>query len=617
MRTQLTREANKLHEEQSIEIENMLHQSEQKRCEAEAALEAAKRSAIQQAEAEESVRLNHSSVLEELQVKHQRAIADLLKKHEETLQTRDKQHEYETRQKIETLRKDLQEKSNQQLEELHRQLADIDTARIQAVRNEEKTKQDAEDALKAAREKHRIDMAEQRQEFDHRANKAEAELERIRQSLKAQYESVSAPSAIGKDGSTAIHKTPDQFRKPRRKVDRRTNTVLELSPTETQALHDSQGSCKENIAPKIRTFSELDSLPIDLEIYNDTSTSSLSEVQSMSPPSQRELQLNNTPTQIRVGNNKSSSSWEPSQSMPDPFTDIERPTSKSGALANTSSRRSLNIANALSTVNSPLLDRDDFMIGSPGNSVDVQQQPISHSNVSQIQPEDATDGLVPNTSRFFQPKLMVQSVEKNVSSSPEFMAESQNLQNLTTYGHPTASRSHSDSSRDESRKRKSSSAHHEDQVSKKSRASLVVDDSHVIAEMQYSLAQADPQTEVSTSFQSQNQRQSVQLISGTRHKMGHSISQITNPKSSKAQDDPTSMISQISPSRGNSRGINSNLPQLQSQSSSAQALTSMSRARSSQTNRRKSNRRTKSAKAAKKSMYFSCPVGEAKADILL
>jgi len=447
------------------------------------------------------------------------------------LQARDKQHESEAQLKIDTLRKDLQEKSDQQRAELHRQLADIDAARAQAIRNEEKTKQDADDALKAVREKHKIDMAEQKQrlkqdaenermlllktheqqrkEFEHRTTKAEDEMKRIRQSLKAQNEGVSTPSAIGQEDSTVIYKPLDRFRKPRRKVDRRTNTVSELPPTQAHALHDSQGSYKENIEPRNRTFSEPDSWPIGLEIYNDTSTSSLSEVQSMSLPSQREIQANNILSQIRVGSNKSSSSWGPSQPMPNPFIDSDRPASKSGAIANTSSPRSQNIANTLSILHPTLLDRDAFPIGNPGDSAHVQHQPISHSTVDevpQLRPGDATNGLTPNTSRFFGPSSMVQSAEKkNISASPDFMA----------YDHPTANRPHSDSIRDETRKRKSLSAHHDGQISKKSRP----------------------------------------------------------------------------------------------------PLTGMSRARSSQTNRRYSGRRTKSAKAVKNSMYLIAPICEAKADI--
>ena len=512
------------------------------------------------------------------------------------------------------------------------------TIRFQALRNEEKTKRDAEDALKAATEKNKIDMVEQqqrlkrdaenervlllgtheqlRQELEHRATKAEAELERIKQSLKAQYESVSAPSPIEQEDSTARYKTPDQFKKPRRKVDRRTNTVLEVSPSQTQARDDSQGSSKENIEPRIRTFSELNSLPIDLEIYNDTPTSSLSEFQSMSAPSQLELQLNNTPTQIRVDDNKSSSSWGPTQPILDPFMDNERSTSKSGALANTSSRRSPNIVDALFTENSPLLDLDAFLTEIPGYSMDVQHQSISHSTineVSQLRPEDAADELTPNTGQFLRLNSMVQSTEKkNDSSSPEFMTESQNL---TTYGHPTSSRPRSDSNLDESRKRKSSSAHPESQVSKKSRASLVLDGSQVIPEKQCSQAQTHSQG--SKSSQSQNLPQSGQLVSGTRHKKRHSSSQITTLKPSKAQSSPTSMLSQTLPGHGSLRDTNSGISQSQSRPLPAQPLTGMSRARSSQTNKRNSNRRTRSAKAMKKSTHLCPSVRKAEADIAL
>ena len=418
----------------------------------------------------------------------------------------------------------------------------------------QRLKQDAENERVLLLKTHE----QQRKEFEHRTTKAETEMKRIRQTLKAQYESVSAPSAIGQEDSTAICKTLDRFRKPRRTVDRRTNTVSELPPTQAQALHDSQGSYKENIEPRNRIFSEPDSWPIGREIYNDTSTSSLSEVQSMSLPSQREIQANNILSQIRVGSNKSSSSWGPSQPMPNPFIDCDRPTSKSGAVANTSSRRSLNIANALSILNPTLLDRDAFPIDNPGYCADVQHQPISHSTVD----------------------------------------EAPNSQNLTTYGHPTASRPHSDTIRDETRKRKSLSAHHDGQVCKKSRASLVPYGSHIVPEMQCPQAQADSQIAASKSSQPRNRPQSGHLVSGTRQKKGHSNSQVTTLKSSKVLDVPTSMLSQTLPGRGNSRHLNPRLAQLQSRP----PLTGMSRARSSQTNRRYSGRRTKSAKAAKKSV---------------
>lgn len=371
MRSRMTKDANKVREEQKADFENKLHQANLKRQEAEDALkkEKAKSSTAAQA-ADVDIQQKQQAVIESLRAEHQKAVNDLLQKYKAELQEGDKKHGEEIRQKVESIKKELQDKSSRAIDELHLQLAEAEAARDQALQKVQSTKRDAEEALKATVENSKIDLAEQHrrllqdaeqerlqlqqshrqelQEAEQRAATVEADLEAFRHNLKAQLDNPSVSTVDSQfrqvqHPSETLDRTPEHFKKPKRKVDRRTNTVVEMTRPTSQAVHGSGGSGKENVQPRVRTFSEINTMLSEsrIGIFSDPRPSSaLSDVQSMSTPDQRilrDLHVSNTPSQVRISDN-SSSSWGQTQPLVDPFSQ-ERPVSKPQTLPNSGSKR--------------------------------------------------------------------------------------------------------------------------------------------------------------------------------------------------------------------------------------------------------------------------------------
>lgn len=378
MRSKLTKDANRLREEQKADFENKLHQANRKRQELEDALKKEKAKIASETQASEA-QPQLQAAIASLRAEHQRIVDDLLQKHKAELQMRDTKHDEELRHKVESTKKELQERSSHSIDELHRQLADADAARDRALQNEQETKRDAEEALKAAIEKSKVDLLEQHrrlsreaeqeylqlqqthnremQQAKHRAAEAEADLEAFRQNLKAQLDNASAPTVDPQFRRVPVilDRIPDHFKKPRRKVDRRTNSVVEMTQSTSTGVHGSGGPGKENVQPGVRTFSDINALLSEshIGIFNDPRPSSaLSDVHSISTPDQRalrDLHVNNTPSYMQVSED-SSSSLGRTQPLADPFLSQERPVSKSQAFPNSASKRGSILRNAAANV---------------------------------------------------------------------------------------------------------------------------------------------------------------------------------------------------------------------------------------------------------------------------
>jgi hypothetical protein len=469
MRSQLTKDADRLRQEQAAEFENKLHQANQKAHQLEAALRKT-----------ESLTAIHDSTTKITQKVHVAAIDVLKKDYSSTIETMRKESaaalenqagrlQEEARKKAEAQRRDFNDKTDREKDGLHRRIADAESDKANALSSLEKTKQEAEEIIKKQAEKIRTDLndlqSRLRIESQHevaqlnqshnkeqdllrqRAFKAEAELESMRNNLKAQLDKNPQPSQIDvQPGAPSSEPLSTPFKKPRRKVDGRdvARPSSQLSSDGVGSVGDVAPAASPDAAPRIRTFAEIDSMISDsfrMQVYEDRRTSSdLTDPNSASldPRVLRELAVNNS--------KRNAESGTPSGNGPvnNPFFPVVRPNSKDHALPNSALRMA---AGPNHTSNAAIVGSQGRLPNNPAEVGDTQPQfeqnpmTIDKENHAPLNdPESQKRHNVTRTAHFLTPskeKSTQARCKPTQSSSPDYVASAKSgtAHRMTTYSY--------------------------------------------------------------------------------------------------------------------------------------------------------------------------------------
>ena len=442
VRTMMTKQAAKLLQAQEVEYENKLHLANRKRHEAEEAMRAAQLQS-KSAESDTQKLAELEKALDEIRSEHQLTMDHLMQSHKAELQAVENSHNQRTGQQIETAMRDL-EISNQTIGELRLRLTNAEEVRDQALRNEEQAKRDtisretAERSTSELVEQHRKlrleteqEVLQLRQSYDEkvrlveeRALKAEADLERFRHNTQNQREKLSVRFEHDIPGSDHIN---------RQRNDDETNAVTEPKNSGVQFLPASGDSSKENVDPRLRTLAEINNMFTSNGRLNDGSpSSSLSDLMSISTQDLRALhdsQVDNTPSQIRIDNGSTRAQVHSLSSL---FP--ERPASRSQALANSASRRG---PSSLTTIPST--------VAMPTERMEIARREVNRltesysllstraTEVPQFESQFTGIGALEDCSQGFEINRQPASKSQESSSSPDFIADSLDSQNVTKY----------------------------------------------------------------------------------------------------------------------------------------------------------------------------------------
>ncbi|TID13230.1 hypothetical protein E2P81_ATG10083 [Venturia nashicola] len=486
MRSQLSREAQQLRQEQQAEFDNKIHQKTQRHQQAVAAQQKSERLNASYASAIESSNKDHAAALDTLKRYHESAIETMRKNNTAAMESQSRRLQEEARKKVDDQRRDLNDKADREKDELHRRIAAAETEKDNALRSLEKAKQEAEEIIKKQTEKTRSDLndlqsrlrAEAQQESERltqshskeqdvirqRAAKAEAELQSLRNTLKDQLTEPCQPSQLSEPSQPArpsqrdfqptissAEPNPTPFKKPRRKVDRR-----ELARPGSRVLSDDGVSLQNaNPAtpvtqwPKIRTFAEIDSMISEsFQIFEDPDPSSeLTDLPSSLPsgsPVLRELPVTDARGNAQPGTASSNGSFS------NPFFGPVRPRSREYATANSAMRvtggstqvnSSMAASRITETQHRSLSALDDL----PSEIEDSQTQSrrLAFSTGKENRPPingAPVPGESATRSAHFQtpkPKDKCATHEPTQTSSPDYLSLSQPRHSLkiTTYGH--------------------------------------------------------------------------------------------------------------------------------------------------------------------------------------
>lgn len=530
MRSQLSKDAQQLRQEQQAEFDNKYHQLNQKYQQAVAAQQKAESSSASHASATESTNKDHAAALDALKKDHESAIETIRKNNTAAMESQSRRLHEEARKKADAQQRDLNDKSDREKDELHRRIAAADTEKENALRSLEKAKQEAEEIIKKQAEKIRSDLvdlqsrlrAEAQQESDRltrshskeqdilrqRATKAEAELESLRSTLKAQLEKPSQPSQPSQPPRLLQPSRPSQsefqptvsssepistpFKKPRGRVDCRelTRPSSRMFSDDGVSLQNATPATSRTQWPKIRTFAEIDSMISEsFQIFEDPKTSSeLTDVPSSLPSDPcvlQELPVMNPRDNAHSGTASSNGSVSNSSFSP------AQPRSREHATANSamrvtggSTQANSSVAGSRVTENQrrPISAMNDL----PSEVEDSQSQPMRIAfapgkenrppvNGAPVPGQSATRSAHFQTSK---PKDKRATHEPTQSSSPDYLGLSQPRlsQKMTTYGHnkqanrPSSGHDSQPASRKEassSAKRRRSTNAVEDMASKK------------------------------------------------------------------------------------------------------------------------------------------------------
>jgi hypothetical protein len=485
MRSQLSKEAQQLRQEQAAEFENKLHQANQKNQQLAESLQKTESSTANHASTTEAANKEHAAALDALKQDHASAIEAMRKDSAAALESQSRRLQEEARKKAAAQRRDLNDTADRQRDELHRRIADADTEKENALRSLEKAKQEAEEIIKKQVEKTRIDLndlqlrlkAEAQQESDkltqshikeqdvlrQRATKAEAELESLRNTLKAQLAKPSQPSqppepsqGDSQPNVPSSEPIPSQFKKPRRKLDRRelAHPSSRMFSDDGMLVQNANPAISRSQGPRIRTFAEMDYLISEsFSIYEDPKNSSeLTDVpSSLSPNPQvlRELRVTNS------SGNMQSENLSGNGAVSNPSFSPARPRSREQALPNsalriagpsTHIRSSIGASRVAETHTRPTSAISDPMLDDlPSEIEDSQTQPQqsafrpgkeNHPPVNQA----PTPGQSATRSTHFQTpkatdKRAATTHEPTLSSSPDFFGVSHSQLTHKTYGH--------------------------------------------------------------------------------------------------------------------------------------------------------------------------------------
>ncbi|KAE9974671.1 hypothetical protein BLS_002964 [Venturia inaequalis] len=486
MRSQLSREAKQLRQEQQAEFDNEIHQMTQKYQQAVAAQQKAESSSAGHASATESTNKDHAAALDALKKDHESAIENMRKSNTVAMESQSRRLQEEARRKLDAQRRDLNEKVGREKDELHSRIAAAETDKDSALRSLEKAKQEAEEIIKKQTEKARSDLndfqsrlrAEAQQESDRltqshsreqeilrqRATQAEAELESLRNTLKDQLAKPFQPSQISQlsqparpsqrefqPTTSSSEPTGTPFKKPRRKVDRRdlARTDSRILSDDGVSLHNATPATSKTQWPKIRTFAEIDSIISEgFQIFEDPNTSSeLTDLPSSLPSDPvvlRELPVTDPRSNAHLGTASSNGS------VSNPFFGPARPRSREHAPANSAMRvtggpNQANSAIAASRVTDTQHRSPSALDGLPSEIEDSQSQSrrIAFAPGKENRPPvngAPMPGKSATRSAHFQtpkPKDKRVTDGPTQSSSPDYLSLSQprQSQKITTYGH--------------------------------------------------------------------------------------------------------------------------------------------------------------------------------------
>ncbi|QDS72440.1 hypothetical protein FKW77_009319 [Venturia effusa] len=452
------------------------------------AVQKAESSSASLASAKEVAHKEHAAALDALKKGHESAIETMRKDHTAALQNQSHRLQDEARKKADAHRRDLIDKADREKDELHRRIAAADIEKESALRDLGKAKQEAEEIIKKQTEKARSDMnnlqsqlrTEAQQESDkltqshsreqevlrERATRAETELESLRNILQAQLakpspqsqrSQLSQPSQPSHIGIPTIIPSAEPvftpFKKPRRKVDRREparpSSHMFSDNGASLSLQNATSATSRSQWPKIRTFSEIDSMISEsFQIFEDPQTSSeLSDVPSSLPSDPRvlqELPVTDPRGNTNVGTASSNGS------VSNPFFGPARPRSTEQAPANSAMRMAGGSTQANSSVTASRITEtrrqslsaaEDLPFEVEGSQTESRRSAFAAGKENRAPVNGAPkSGQSATRSAHFQtpkPKDKRAVHDPTRSSSPDYLGLSQprSSQKMTTYGH--------------------------------------------------------------------------------------------------------------------------------------------------------------------------------------
>ena len=458
MRTKMTKQATKLRQEQEAEYENKLHQANRKRQEVEEAMKKLQ-SQCQNATSKAQRLGELEESLNALRAEHKSTMDHLLQSHKAELQANEDSHNGIMRQQIEIVKRDLQETSSQAIHELRKQLTHAEEARDQAVQNERRTKHEMEKTLRQTAEKAQSELTGQqqrlqletekeilqlRQSYDEkiriveeRASKAAAALESFRSRVQRHEKS---SEGNFKSSVQFVLDLPGLEHTDQQNPHVESRIVVPVEPASSgvQTVSASGDSSKENVDPRLRTLSEINTMFTDKSRFNDSSPfSSLSDIMTISTPdihSLHDSQLDNSPSRIQIIDNSDSTGVQVPP-LSNQFTTDDRPSSKSQALANSASRRGPTPRTRVPSKTIMPTDRMEIARRELNHLTEsyslLSKQTSEFSQFDRRGSEIANvEGCGQNTE---QTNPQSNSKIQESSSSPDFIADSLDSQNIIKY----------------------------------------------------------------------------------------------------------------------------------------------------------------------------------------
>jgi hypothetical protein len=453
MRTKLMNDAKCLQMEKEAEFEKVLHQEKQKRLHAEVALRDAKASGFTDASSSQQSQIGKTAVLNTLKAEHASESDKLREASKASLEHQARRLTNEAKKREEKVRKEHTSNTNFENDNLRNEVSAANSASA-SVRKLEELEREGRHILQKHSEKAQKDLNRQQSELKKdarvetarsselhdkglkacrlRASKAEAELANLKAACKDSAEKSQVTLFDLESDRVSQAPSSQSSERPR-------STILTLRDSDGQSssfqrsAFPSDIDLVENIPPRAhRDIGEINTmLTSELNNVVHKDSPSLSELPSMILPYDSRVSQDRLPWSEHFG---SISEQIESNSLENPFWINKEPSSTGGARPNTASRLAALPAHSVVNITPTVTNMQ-------GHQSIASYQPFRTSPTGAVAREaklEISDSqsqerhVVPHSFQTPQPRDEPRDV---LSSSPDFVVETQASQRRTTYSH--------------------------------------------------------------------------------------------------------------------------------------------------------------------------------------